>query len=258
MLASMAGERSATVAGLAIVAVAFGVVAILGASILGNRGPGGSASLPTGTSTPFALATSTPEPTATVSPEPTATFGARLHIAVFGDSIAAADWQDLLEAALKARDPTGSYVVVNYAKRATRLDYTEQQVASFPATKYQLAIVIVGRNDYKHVWPDSVKVAAYQKRMAAVVASLEKKGLIVLMANAPPDFVDGAITEGTAKLAQLIRDVAGARLVDLEQLFRDQTDPAPLYSDFEHQTAAGQQLISDAFEQQLIDRQLIP
>lgn len=243
--------------GLAIVALAFGVVALLGADVLGNAGAGGTSPAPTGTSTPiptaFGAGSSLPVPA-----EPTPTFGARLHIAVFGDSIAAADWQKLLDDALKARDPTGSYAVDDYAKRATRLDYTEQQVASFPATKYQLAIVIVGRNDYKYVWPVAAKIAAYRKRMAAVVASLEKKGLIVLLANAPPDFMNGAITEGTAKLAQLIRDVAGARLVDLEQLFRDQPDPAPLYSDFEHQSAAGQALIADAFEQQLIDRGLIP
>jgi lysophospholipase L1-like esterase len=199
---------------------------------------------------------------ATVRPEatgaPTPTFGARLDVAVFGDSIASAAWQKLLLDALRERDPSGSYSVSNFAKRATRLDYTERQVATFDPTEYQLAIVIVGRNDYKYVWPDVAKVAAYEKRMRALIASLESKGLIVLMANAPPDFVDGAITDGTAKLAQLIRDVAGPRLVDLEKLFRAQPDPARLYTDFEHQSAAGAAIIAAEFLQQLVDRGLIP
>jgi lysophospholipase L1-like esterase len=175
-----------------------------------------------------------------------------LNIAVFGDSIAAgtnvgeADrWQTRLQAALATRDPSGVYSVHNFAQANSRIDYTEQQVASFDPKPYRVAILVIGRDDAGFVFPDADLVATYRSRLGGIIRALLAKGLAVLIANPPPDLVDGKLI--ATPVGDFIRKVAGDRLVDLENVFLPQPNPASLYTDRVQPNAAGQALMSDTF-----------
>ena len=56
-------------------------------------------------------------------------------------------WQTRLQAALAARDPSGTYTMSNFAQAKSRIDFTEQQVASFDPKSYRIAILVIGRDD---------------------------------------------------------------------------------------------------------------
>lgn len=195
---------------------------------------------------------------ASASPATSSSGGQTLNVAVFGDSIAAGSnvdvpdrWQTLLQAALAARDPSGAYTVRNFAQANSRIDYTEQQVAAFDPKTYRVAILVIGRDDAGYVFPDPNLVASYRSRVGAVIRALLAKGVQVLIANPPPDFVNGTMI--ATPVADFIRKLAGDRIVDLENTFLKQSDPASLYADRVLPNAAGQALISTTFLQALMD-----
>jgi lysophospholipase L1-like esterase len=173
-----------------------------------------------------------------------------LGIAVFGDSIAAGTnvaepdrWQTHLLLALQARDPAGHYMVKNFAKANSRIDYTEQQVATFDPKPYGLAILILGRDDAGYVFPDAALIARYRARVAGVIRRIQDRGLRVVVADPPPELVNGKLV--TTPVADFIRKLVGEGVIDLERAFGHQADPASLFSDQFEPNAAGQALIAD-------------
>jgi lysophospholipase L1-like esterase len=173
-----------------------------------------------------------------------------LGIAVFGDSIAAGSnvaepdrWQTRLQLALQARDPGGHYTVLNFAQAGSRIAFTEQQVASFDSNPYGLAILIIGRDDAGFVFPDPSLITRYRASVSGVIRHLQAKGLRVIVANPPPELVNGTVV--TTPVADFIRKLAGEGVVDLEKAFGQHADPASLFADQFQPNAAGEALIAD-------------
>jgi lysophospholipase L1-like esterase len=180
-----------------------------------------------------------------------------LGIAVFGDSIAAGSnvaepdrWQTRLQLALQARDPAGHYTVHNFAQAGSRIDFTEQQVASFDSKPYGLAILIIGRDDAGFVFPDPTLITRYRARVSGVIRSLQAKGLRVIVADPPPELVNGKVV--TTPVADFIRKLAGEGVVDLEKVFGEHADPASLFAGQFQPNAAGEALIADTLRAAIV------
>lgn len=169
---------------------------------------------------------------------------APFHIVVLGDSLAAGDtgstiadgdrWWVLARTAVQSARPDRDVVFTNFGQTASGIELVEKSVASLNARDYQVAIVMEGRNDYQ-------SEADWSTRLVTVIRTLERQGVIVILAVLPPSITDGKLV-GYGR-NPCIKSIAGARpLLDFEARW---FAAGPLaaqgwFADSVHASAAGQ------------------
>ena len=207
------------------------------------------------------LAAARPGPAAAVDPAPTpkplqpgcvaAGEPNALCIIVLGDSIAVGvtvdveeRWWRQLRRHLEADLPGRVIAIDNWAIPGSQVAVLESAARDQPAiATYDIAIVIEGVND-EHV----MSADAWRPRYEAAIATLEAKGLTVIVAAPPPDFENGAFGTRYDAVAEAVREVASRGRPLLDIAGRWHVDgPAvagTYYSDRIHQSLPGQQLMA--------------
>jgi lysophospholipase L1-like esterase len=198
-------RRPSHVRGLAPIVIALSI----GAVVLAGARPGPAAAVDTGP-TPKPL-----QPGCVAAGEPNA-----LCIIVLGDSIAVGvtvdveeRWWRQLRRHLEADLPGRVIAIDNWAISGSQVAVLESAARDQPAIgTYDLAIVIEGVND-EHV----MSADAWRPRYEAAIATLEAKGLTVILAAPPPIFEHGAFGDRYDPVAGAVREVAsrGRLLLDI-------------------------------------------
>ena len=176
------------------------------------------------------IAAARPGPAAAVDPAPTpkplqpgcvaAGEPTALCIIVLGDSIAVGVtvdeeerwWRQLLRH-LEADLPGRVIAIDNWAISGSQVAVLESAARDQPTIDtYDLAIVIEGVND-EHV----MSAEAWRPRYEAAIATLEAKGLTVIVSTPPPLFEGGVFGTRYDAVAATVRDVAsrGRPLLDI-------------------------------------------
>lgn len=171
---------------------------------------------------------------------------------ILGDSIAAGvpldgddRWWVRLQSLLADALPDRRVVVDSWAVPGSRVDVLESAARDQPALdSYDLAIVIEGVND--EAW---TPLDTWKARYEAAIASIEGRGLTVIVGTPPPSFEHGAFAARYDPVVAALREIAddGRPLLDIAS--RWQADGAAIaaayYSDLIHQGPVGQRLMAE-------------
>ena len=181
---------------------------------------------------------------------------APFHVVVLGDSLAAGDtgstiadgdrWWALARTAVQAARPDRDVVFTNFGQMASGIELVEKSVASLNARDYQVAIIMEGRNDYQ-------SEADWSPRLVSVMQTLERQGLVVILAVLPPSITDGKLL-GYGR-NPCIKSIAGTRpLIDFEaRWFAAGPVVAQVwFADSVHASAAGQVIEAEMTTQLLL------
>jgi lysophospholipase L1-like esterase len=175
-----------------------------------------------------------------------------LRIVVLGDSIAAGwpldppdRWSDTIQTTLQAARPERCVEVRNVAMVGSRIGYLESSIAAqADLATFQVAIIFEGVND-----GGITAIDEWERRYAVAVQALEARGLTVIVATAPPLFVNNEFEGTFDELAAAQRSIAGRSdqpILDIERDWRDRgsEEAAGYYVDIIHPNAAGQAAIA--------------
>jgi lysophospholipase L1-like esterase len=199
---------------------------------------------------PTPVAPPTPLPPQPACGAPPGTRG--VCILVLGDSIADGvpltgedRWWVRLRSLLAEALPDRQIVVDSWAVPGSRVNVLASAAHDQPALdSYDLAIVIEGVNDAAWTPLDTWR-AGYE----AAIATIEQRGLTVVVGTPPPSFEDGAFATRYDPVAEALRGIAGDRRPLLDIAARWHADGASTaagyYSDLIHQGAEGQRLMAD-------------
>ena len=186
------------------------------------------------------------QPGCVAAGEPTA-----LCIIVLGDSIAVGvtvdeeeRWWRQLRRHLEADLPGRIIAIDNWAISGRQVADLDTAARAQPAIDtYDLAIVIEGVND-EHV----MSAAAWRPRYETAIATLEAKGLTVIVSAPPPLFEHGAFGTRYDRVAAAVRDVASRGRPLLDFAGRWHADgpaiAAAYYSDPIHPSRDGQTVMA--------------
>jgi len=174
-----------------------------------------------------------------------------LCILILGDSLAVGvpidiyqRWWLQLRHRLEVALPGRVIAVDNWAVAGSQVEVLESAAHDQPAvTTYDLAIVIEGVNDEHRM-----SAAEWLPRYEAAIATLQAKGLTVIVTAPPPNYENGAFGTRYDPFAAAVRDVAARGRPLLDIAGRWHADGPALagtyYADVIHQNAAGQDVMA--------------
>ena len=181
-------------------------------------------------------------------------------ILILGDSLAygapltgADRWGSQLRELLRQALPARTVEVDNWGVSGAQVHVLESAARDQAAVgTYDVAIVIEGVND-AHLLPIDV----WRERYEAAIASLEAKGLTVIVTTPPPRFENGGFDARYDGVAAAVREVAGPDrpLLDLAARWRSDgaTRAAAYYADPIHPSADGQRVMAAMARDVLLD-----